>query len=230
MTENTAPETEPKSPAEAFENLRREVAFMRRAIERMADDHRAAPDYSETLGRMASGLKEASKSLDWLTQRPIVKTTVDDMAQEISDAGNRARAADKRTIADTAGALRDVTRDLSGWLASARQADDQERQLLRFSSGAAATGAVVAIILTIGCFRLFPEHGAAWLLEKSRCEAGQQFMASPLILRDGQLCSKPAILPGTIIKPLPFARRTLNAIDQDQHCHVIVKGVFKPEK
>ncbi|ESQ90248.1 DUF6118 family protein [Asticcacaulis benevestitus] len=178
MTENTELEPEPKSPAEAFEDLRREVAFMRKGIERMAADQRAAPDYSETLGTMADSLIATAKSLNWLTQRPIVKTTAEQIAQQMSKAGNDARAADQRTIAEAAKALKDTNRDLSAWIASARKADDQDREVLRFSAFAAGAGAFVAIILTIGCLRAFPEHGAAWLLGKDRWEAGQQLMAS----------------------------------------------------
>ncbi|CAL4867348.1 hypothetical protein MMA231_01601 [Asticcacaulis sp. MM231] len=178
MTDNTDSEAEPRSAGEAFEDLRREVKLMRKVIERMADEQRAAPDYSETLGIMADGLTVASTSLDWLTQRPIVNTTAEQMAQQMSKTGNQARADDRRTIADAAKALKDTTYDLSAWIAGARKADDQDREVLRFSAFAAGAGAFVAIILTIGCFRLFPEHGAAWLLGKDRWEAGQQLMAS----------------------------------------------------
>ncbi|WKL57389.1 DUF6118 family protein [Asticcacaulis sp. ZE23SCel15] len=178
MTDNTDTEAEPKSAAEAFEELRREVAFMRKVIERMADDQRAAPDYSETLGRMADGLTTASKSLSWLSKRPIVQTTVQEMAQEMSEAGNEARAADKETVADAARALKDTNHELSAWIAVARKGDDQDREVLRFSAVAAAAGAALAIILTISFFRAFPEHGAAWLLGKSCWDAGERLMAS----------------------------------------------------
>ena len=178
MTENTDIEAEPNSPAEAFEDLRREVAFMRKVIERMADDQRAAPDYSETLGRMADGLTTASKSLGWLTQRPIVQTTAEAMAHEISEAGNMARAADERTIADATRALKDTNRELSGWIASARRADDQDRQLWRFSAAAAAAGAIIGVTLALTSLRFIPEYSAVWLLGKDRWNAGQQLMAS----------------------------------------------------
>lgn len=178
MTESTDIEVEPKSAGEVFEDLRREVAFMRKVIERMADDQRAAPDYSETLGRMADGLTTASKSLNWLTQRPIVKTTANEMAQAMSEAGNGARAADKQTVADAARALKDANHELSAWIAIARKADDQDREVLRFTAIAAIAGAALAIILTIACFRAFPEQSATWLLGKDRWSVGQQLMAS----------------------------------------------------
>ena len=178
MTDNTDIEAEPKSPAGAFEDLRREVAFMRKVIERMADDQRAAPDYSETLGRMADGLTTASKALNWLSKRPIVQTTVQEMAREMSEASNEAQAADKRTIADAAKALKETTNDLSGWIVIARRADDQNREVMLFSGIAAGVSAVVAIVLTIACFRAFSEHGAAWLLGQDRWHAGEQLMAS----------------------------------------------------
>lgn len=178
MTDNSDIEPESKSPAEAFEDLRREVAFMRKVIERMADDQRAAPDYSETLGRMADGLTATSKSLNWLTQRPIIQTTVKEMARQMSKAGKDARAEDQMTIADSAKVLKDTNHDLSAWIAIARKADHQEREVLRFSAIAVGAGALIAIILTVACLRLFPEHGAAWLLGKDRWEAGQQLMAS----------------------------------------------------
>lgn len=178
MSENTDIGAQSKSAGEAFDDLRREVAFMRKVIERMADDQRAAPDYSETLGTMADGLTTASKSLNWLSKRPIVQTTVQEMAQKMSEAGNEARAADQRTIAEAARALKDTNHDLSAWIATARQANDQDREVLRFSAIAAVAGAVVGITLTIACLRAFPEHGVTWLLGKDRWSVGEQLMAS----------------------------------------------------
>jgi hypothetical protein len=166
-----------QSPAEAFDDLRQEVALLRRAMERWLEQ-RTPPDYSETLGVIANGLTTASKSLDWLTQRPIVKTTAEQMAREMSKAGKEARAADQRTIADAAKALKDKSHELSGWIASARKSDDQAHEVLRFSALAAGAGAIVAISLMMACLKLVPEYGAAWLLGKDRWVAGQSLMAS----------------------------------------------------
>ncbi|ESQ89773.1 DUF6118 family protein [Asticcacaulis benevestitus] len=226
MTENTDIEAEPKSPAEAFEDLRREVAFMRKVIERMADDHRAAPNYSETLGSMADCLTAASASLDWLTQRPIVKTTAEQMAQQMSKAGNEARAADQQTIAEAAKALNDTNHDLSSWIASARKADDQDREVLRFSAIAVGVGAVVAIVLTMACLRLFPEHGAAWLLGKDRLEAGQQLMASAD--PDQWAAIQAAVnLERDNHQPIVECQKNAERTGKDQRCRVTVKAASK---
>jgi hypothetical protein len=228
MTENTDIEAEPKSPAQAFEDLRREVAFMRKVIERMADDQRAVPDYSETLGTMADSLTTASKSLGWLTQRPIVKTTAEQMAHEISKAGNQARATDQRTIADAATALNDTNRDLSAWIAIARKADEQDREVLRFSAIAAGAGALIAIMLMIACFRLFPEQGAAWLLGADRWNARQHLMASV----DSQKWTsflQTLALYNDNQRVIADCQEKANLSQQDQRCRVIVK-TFKPEQ
>jgi hypothetical protein len=229
MHENTDIESEPKSPAEAFEDLRREVGLMRKVIERMADDQRLAPDYSETLGRMADGLTAASKSLSWLTQRPIVQTTVEEMAREMSAAGNVARAADKRTIADAATALKDTNLDLSSWIAIARKADDQDRQLLRFSGFAAGASAVLAIALTIGCFRAFPEHGAAWMLGKDRWSAGQQLMASA-DPEQWEALQQAATLERDNHQDLVDSRKNAERTGQNQRCRVTVNHHQEGEK
>ncbi|MDV6333074.1 DUF6118 family protein [Asticcacaulis sp. 201] len=227
MTENTEIDgPDPKSPTEAFEDLRREVAFMRKVIERMADDQRAAPDYSETLGIMADSLTTASQSLGWLTQRPIVKTTAEKMAQEISKAGNEARAADQRTIADAARALNDTNRDLSGWIAIARKADDQDREVLRFSALAAGAGAILAITLTIACLRAFPEHSAAWLLGESRWEAGERLMASADPRRWAAMLGA-LELERDNHQAIVDCRKNAEHTGQDQRCRVTVKAGFK---
>lgn len=43
MTDNPDIEAEPKSPAQAFDDLRREVAFLRKVIEPMAERTRILP-------------------------------------------------------------------------------------------------------------------------------------------------------------------------------------------
>ncbi len=219
MTENADIDAEPKSPAQAFEDLRREVAFMRKVIERMADDQRAAPDYSDTLGTMADSLTTASKSLGWLTQRPIVKTTAEQMAHEISKAGNQARATDQRTIADAATALNDTNRDMSAWIAIARKADEQDREVVRFSAIAAGAGAVLAIILTMACFRAFPVHSAAWLLGKDRWSVGQQLMASADPERWATL-EQFATLDDNNRQSIADCRKMANRTGKDRRCYL----------
>lgn len=221
MSENTDIGAQSKSAGEAFDDLRREVAFMRKVIERMADDQRAAPDYSETLGRMADGLTTASKSLNWLSKRPIIQTTVQEMAQEMSEAGNDARAVDKQTVADAVKALKDTNHDLSAWIAIARKADEQDREVLRFSAISAGVGAVVAIVVTIACLRAFPEHGARWLLGKDGWSTGQQMMASA-DPEQWEALQQAATLERDNHQDLVDCRKNAERTGQNQRCRVTV--------
>ena len=58
------------SPADAFEALRREVALLRRALEGLAAEQKAQPDYSSVLAGIGTRIKEQNTMLGAMAKAP----------------------------------------------------------------------------------------------------------------------------------------------------------------
>lgn len=168
----------PKSAAEEFVELRKEVALQRRAIERLLNERGITPDYTETLGKMMRDLKDASKNLTWLVNRPSMQATPEALANQIVIAGDQARKQDRESIMEAARTLTLATENIKEHVAKGREARLQRQWLWRGCLSAAGAGALMGIVLTIGIFHLIPERGAAWILGLDRWEAGQRLMKS----------------------------------------------------
>lgn len=78
--------------AQAFDELRAEVAVMRRAVEALPgawEAHRP-PDYSPDLGHIAHGLAAVVDQLDAMHQLPALRMTPDQYSQAVSEAISQA--------------------------------------------------------------------------------------------------------------------------------------------
>ncbi|MGN6363623.1 DUF6118 family protein [Asticcacaulis taihuensis] len=161
----------PKSAAEEFAALREAVALQRRAIERLLEQRSAAPDYTQTLGKMMRDLKDASKSLTWLVNRPSMQATPE--AFDKSDCDGWQPSAKAVSLNHM-----EATRDIQGYVAKAREGNLQNRLLRQVGLAVASAGVVLGPLIAIGMLHLVPEHGAAWILGLDRWDAGQRLMAS----------------------------------------------------
>jgi hypothetical protein len=167
-----------QSPVEAFDSLRQEVALLRRAMEQWVGERGATPDYTETLGKIMRDMKAASKGMDWLVHRPAIQTTAEQLAGQISDAGEEARAEDRETVLTATRSLTQSIREIDGYVIRARLAELQNQRLGQVGLGAVGVGAVIGILIVFGTLHLAPEHGAAWILGLNRWEAGERLLAS----------------------------------------------------
>ncbi|MBB6229298.1 hypothetical protein FHS79_003499 [Polymorphobacter multimanifer] len=170
--------------AEAFERLRGEVALMRRAVEGMATERATidAPDYSETLGRMANNITAIAQRVDILAKSPALGMTPEQMTARITAAGSDARRSDQQIIAEASSGLDQATRQLAGVVASARCGDEQNRWL----AGAGIGGAIVGMALWVAFAGpiaravpeswLWPERIAARAVDRPMWDAGQRLM------------------------------------------------------
>lgn len=91
-----APEADPA--AQAFARLAEKVDLLEAAIAGLAAKRESAPDYSETLGEIASRLERIREGINTLARRPAMQLTPDTMAEKIEKAGERARVQDSATI------------------------------------------------------------------------------------------------------------------------------------
>ena len=174
----------PSEAAQAFQELRAEVTLMRRAVERLTAERMEVPeppDYSETLGVIANNITATAQRVDMLVKSPMLAMTPEQLAGRITAAASTARQEDRQTIATARTGLEDVTRQLHGYVVSARRSDEQNRWLMWSAIG----GIVVGMIL----WRCSPALSRApcpragngrrrWRHARSTCRCGKAASAS----------------------------------------------------
>ncbi len=165
--------------AAAFDGLRQEVKLLRKAVAAWVDEQPDPPDYSETLGKIAGDLSRTSTRVGWLTQRPALALTPDEMAQRIKAAGEDARTTDRKLIMQALDGFQRATDALSGWTVQARTADLQARRLLQIGAITGAIGLAVGLILPAAIMGNLSHH---------RASAGR---SSPLLPQDPRRAGTP---------------------------------------
>lgn len=184
---------DPDVAAAAFASLGRELELLRGAVEQMAaerDDRPELPDYTETLGHMAKAIAATAARVDVLAKAAENNVTPRHVADRIVAASAGAREEDCRAIRG----LEDVTRQLQGYVMSARAGDEQNRWLAWSMVAGTIMGIVLWTLLAGPILRAtpdswhWPEKIAAHMLFMPMWEGGQAMMraASPEALADMQ--------------------------------------------
>ena len=90
--------------AAAFEHMAARLSLLEAAITGLAAQRSAIdiPDYSETLGEIASDVEDAAEALEKLATSPLLVLTPDQVARQISQAGKEMREADHGALTSTA--------------------------------------------------------------------------------------------------------------------------------
>ncbi len=161
-------EQEANDPAsKEFVKLRREVAMMRLAMEKLADEPAKIeiPDYAETLDDMAAQIKETSDGLALLAKQPALAISPQNLAKSIAAAGVDARKAEQEVFDQTKTTFVTLGREMGTMVASARSAKKQMLWLRCGIAGGAAIGALVIAILPGPIARAMPE---SWLWPEQR--------------------------------------------------------------
>ena len=174
----------PADPAAvAFDALRREVALLNVALGGLAADRAPAPDYSETLGEIAQGVRVAVGRIGKLATSPALAVTPAEIAQQITAAGDEARRQDRATLHQAQEMLQRAAGDLRGWVDTARLASVQNWRLLQVALagvvGGAVLGASAPAIITQAAPEAWawPEKRAARMLHRDMWPAGERLLA-----------------------------------------------------
>jgi len=135
--------------AVAFEHLREEVALCRRAVAGLAAERAAIliPDYSKTLNQMAGALNAMSGQLDLLSRKPALALTPEQWTYQIAAAGKDVRRTEQYALDRARAEFEKVAQELSARMASARQADQQHKWLMRAGIAGILVGAVLGLSL-----------------------------------------------------------------------------------
>lgn len=158
--ENDNDVAEAADPATAaFLRLEREIALMRRAVERLASEKAdiAIPDYSETLGEMSQHLGAMVKALKAILAKPAMELTPDAMAQRMNDAASKARQADEARIDRLRSLYNGTIQELRGIVASAYVAADQRERISWAAGGGVLAGCLLWSILPGAIARALPD-------------------------------------------------------------------------
>ena len=141
----------------AFEELRQEVALVRRAVAGLAAERAAIeiPDYSETLGKIVQSSAVTAKYLRALSDRPILHATMQDWADAIVQANTPARQADRDALTRLHGQLCEVVDDMAASLRKARTADSQRLWLLSTCGGSLLAGILLGVFAIAPLVRAF---------------------------------------------------------------------------
>jgi Family of unknown function (DUF6118) len=181
------PEGDPA--AKAFIEMRNAVAGMTMAVNKMAGEWNALeiPDYTETLGKMATNFETLSEELEELASKPALELTPEALAKQITAAGAFARKAEQESLASATATFVSLGSEMAGFLASARTENEQNKWVLGFGGLCLAFGLVAATILPGPIDRAmpeswhWPEKRAANVLDRDMWVAGErlQVVADP---------------------------------------------------
>ncbi len=182
------------SAAAAFEALREEVALVRRAVGGLAAERAAItiPDYSETLANILQAGAITAQRLKVLAALPALSVTPDQLARQITAAGETARRADQLALTDASTILRNAAQELKAQLRTIRSAKTQRNWLIATGVGGLIAGIVLWATLSGMWARNPPEHRgspeqkAAAILGMDQVAAGEHLLqtAAPQLWQD----------------------------------------------
>ena len=149
--------------AEAFEDLRKEVALVRSALTGLAAEYSGLeiPDYSQTLGEIMETSKVTTRYLNVIAKLPALQQTPDKLAQEMIAAGDQVRKVEQESLRNACNLFRAERNELSRYMHQHRQAETQDRLVVRTGLGGVAVGLLLYALFAGPLVRLMPE---SWLL------------------------------------------------------------------
>lgn len=185
-----APSDDPA--AAAFEELRKEVAMVHRAMGGLAAERKATPDYSETLGQILQACKAAAWRFEKLGELPALRLTPEAIGRQIDDAAENTRRAHQAVLTEASAVLQQTAQDLSRHLQSARAAKSQRIWLAATGAVCLVTGIALGAIIPGSTERSpsvdqrSPEARAAATLGMDQTSAGEHLIqtSAPQLWQD----------------------------------------------
>lgn len=134
--------------AMAFDTLRLEVTTLRLAVQQLAAAPTTIdiPDYTETLSEIRGATQSLADHYRKLRDAPAMMVTPDKLAAQINAASAAARKAERQSLQTAENSFVEITRELTGFVESARTANRQNQWVLgAFLLGIATCAAFVMI-------------------------------------------------------------------------------------
>jgi hypothetical protein len=213
----------PTAAEQAFDNLRAEVAGMRRALQGLAETLRqlSPVDYTETLGAMAKRLEILGSTMAAIEQHPAIRTTPAQYHQAIAGAGEGLMQKSVRELDSAKAAAVGERRELAAMIGTMR-GQWQQWKWLGWTGGGAF---ILGLLISPAFARVLPfgwgGHVAALIMNADRWGAGTALMQA----------GNPAAWRGlmddfNLVKSnqaaLAACRDAAAKTKKEQHCGVIV--------
>lgn len=147
MKHDLVPTPTRNDPASAFEALRGEVGLLRRALEGLAAERQAAPDYMPTMADQARRLAGIEIAIKGFAQSPALQLTPASLAADIARAGENVRVGDCDTLTSAFGTLRTSIATIDGVVRNARTAEQQRYFLAGMMLAALYVGIYGGLVL-----------------------------------------------------------------------------------
>lgn len=169
----------------AFDDLRGEVALLRRAIEQLLTERQQneTPDYTPTLAATAVRLEEIGKFMGAVARSPAMRLTPEIVAQQLETGMQSLRAGDRDNLDQATVALRTSIATVDAVIEQAWTADRQNRWLLGTGLVSALAGMLLCSVLPGAFARALPDNWhvpekiAARVLRLDMKDAGERMIA-----------------------------------------------------
>lgn len=132
-------------PAQAFTAMRQELALLGAGIKGLIADPPQVhvPDYTETLEELRDYTHSLAKSYKSMRDSPMLRTTPDQLSAQINAASIEARKFESEALTTAEQRFTTITRELTGFVESARTADRQNK----WNLGMLALGFVLGVMV-----------------------------------------------------------------------------------
>lgn len=146
--------------AMAFDALRCEVTTLRLAVQQLAaaPTRIEIPDYTETLAEIRGATQALANHYCKLRDAPALSVTPDQLAAQIAAASMDARKAERQSLQSAESSFAAITRELTGFVESARQANRQNKWLVGAFLLGIATCAAFVMVATVWNGAELPEN------------------------------------------------------------------------
>jgi hypothetical protein len=167
-------------PAEAFEDVRRQLCMVHSAVEGLTAMRKKAPDYSTTLGEMQQGLGAIGDRLAHIEASRALALSPVELAKEITAAAETVRSQDRQMLGEARDALARSLGRIDGMIERGQAVERQTRRERRIAVGGMLAGILLWSILPGAAVRSLPEswHAPEWMAARmmglDRAAAGQR--------------------------------------------------------
>jgi len=191
MADETADPVIETDPAEAFEEVRRELSMLESAIKGLTAARENTPDYSVTLGGMAQALAAIEARLHRIENSKTLALSPMELEKEISAAAEAARSQDRQMLGDARDALVRSLGQIDAMIERGQAVERRTRLEWMIGAGGVLVGILLWSILPGAVVRSLPEswHAPEWMAARmmgGEPTAARQRMIKPRKKADRQ--------------------------------------------
>jgi hypothetical protein len=186
MAEDTLPETaDPATeidPAEAFEEVRRELSMLGSAIKGLTAARENTPDYSVTLGKMTQALGGIEERLHRIENSRALTLSPVELTKEINAAAEAVRSQDRQMLVEAHNAFARSLGRMDGMIERGQDVERRTEREWMIGAGGVIAGILLWSILPGAIVRSLPEswHAPEWMAARmmgmERAAAGERMI------------------------------------------------------